>query len=90
MHGSVWKNWDGEHQGRRLSARDRQRTRPSLPRASAPAQRIFRRRVRIFRDQTLSEEFMPGISNDIEIFTLLYAQRCAMFRLTKPQTLRKI
>ncbi len=31
-----------------------------------------------FEDQTLAEEFMTGISEDIESFTPLYAQRCAM------------
>lgn len=31
-----------------------------------------------FEDQALAEEFMTGISEDIENFTPLYAQRCAM------------
>jgi ubiquinone/menaquinone biosynthesis C-methylase UbiE len=31
-----------------------------------------------FKDQTLAEEFMTAISNNIESFTPLYAQRCAM------------
>lgn len=31
-----------------------------------------------FKDQSLAEEFMTDISNDIESFTPLYAQRCAM------------
>ncbi len=31
-----------------------------------------------FKDQTLAEEFMTDISNDIESFTPLLAQRCAM------------